>query len=170
MSHEPFITYLNDHLAGSVAALELLDHLVKVTKGTDREAFFLTLGRDIREDQDTLSQVLASIGGKESKARKAAAWVTEKIGEAKARLDDQGDGALRLLEALETLELGIHGKLALWRGLEAVADRLPRLRSFDLSQLQRRAEDQVQRVEAERLEVVRIAFDPDYVRTTASSR
>jgi len=36
---------LNDHLAVSVAALELVDHLVKITKSTDREDFFLALGQ-----------------------------------------------------------------------------------------------------------------------------
>lgn len=170
MRSELLSTYLNDHLAGSVAALELVDHLVKITKGTDREGFFLALGGEIQEDQHTLSQLLGGVGGKESKARKAAAWLTEKIGEAKLRLDDPGDGTLRLLEALETLELGIQGKLALWRGLAAVADRLPQLGSVHLSRLQHRAEDQIERVEAQRLEVVRVAFDPDHVRTTTADR
>jgi hypothetical protein len=170
MRSELLSTYLNDHLAGSVAALELVDHLVKITKGTDREGFFLTLGRDIQEDQHALSQLLGGVGGKESKARKAAAWLTEKIGEAKLRLDDPGDGTLRLLEALETLELGIQGKLALWRGLEEVADRVPELRSVDFPRLQRRAEDQIQQVEAQRMQVARMAFEPDDVRTAAPTR
>src|SRR5512145_2575288 len=104
MHSESLTTYLNDHLAGSVAALELLDHLVGITKGTEREEFLVALGGEIEEDQEILRQLLRALGRRESKTRKAAAWLTEKVGEAKLKLDDPGDGQLRLLEALETLE------------------------------------------------------------------
>ena len=167
MQTEPLTTYLNDHLAGSVAALELVEHLAGLTKGTPRERFFATLGQEIKQDQETLRQVLRGLGGKESKARQAAAWLTDKLGEVKLRLDDRGVGELRLLEALETLALGIQGKAALWRGLAAIADQIPPLRSLDLPRLGQRAEDQFQRVDAERLQVVRTAFDLDEAGTGA---
>lgn len=167
MQIELLTTYLNDHLAGSVAALELVDHLIKITKGSERERFFVGLGREIKEDQETLRHLLHELGGKESQARKAAAWLTEKLGQVKLRLDDPGSGQLLLLEALETLELGIQGKRVLWRGLEVVAKRVPQLGPLDLPRLQQRAEDQIQRVEAQRLQVAAIAFAPDDARTTA---
>lgn len=167
MPTESLITYLNDHLAGSVAALELVEHLVGLTKGTQRERFFLVLSQEIKQDQDTLRNLLQELGGAESKARQAAAWLTEKLGEVKLRLDDRGEGELRLLEALETLALGIQGKAALWRGLEVIADRMPPLRSLDLPRLQQRAEDQFQQVDAERLRVARTAFALDEAHTAA---
>jgi len=37
MAVEILARYLNDHLAGSVAARELLDHLRGLSKGTERE-------------------------------------------------------------------------------------------------------------------------------------
>lgn len=167
MQIETLTTYLNDHLAGSVAGLELAEHLAKITKGTQRERVFLALAVEIEEDQETLQQVLRQLGGKESGARKAAAWLTEKLGEVKLRLDDTGDGQLRLLEAIETLSLGIQGKLALWRGLEVIADSVPPLRSLDLSRLQERAENQFHRVEDQRLQVARTAFDSSEAGTAA---
>ncbi len=75
--------YLNDHLAGSVAALELLDHLREVSKGTVRERLFATLRSEIEADQKVLQELLRGLGRKESRVRKAAAWLTEKVGEAK---------------------------------------------------------------------------------------
>jgi hypothetical protein len=90
--------------------------------------------------------------------RKAAAWLTEKLGEAKLRLDDPGDGQLRVLEAVETLGLGIQGKLALWRALAAVADRLPKLQRVDFARLEQRAIQQHQRVEGQRLQAARLAL------------
>jgi hypothetical protein len=151
-------TYLNDHLAGSVAAVELLDHLRGLSKDTGRERLFAGLQSEIKEDQQVLKELLTGLGETQSRVRKAAAWLTEKLGEAKLKLDDPGSGELRLLEALETLELGILGKLALWRALELAADRVPQIRSLDLGALQRRARDQQERVEAERLKVARAAF------------
>lgn len=98
--HRILATYLNDHLAGSVAAIELLDHLRERSKGTERERLFSSLQSEIEEDQKVL-KVLRGVGGKESRVRKAAAWLTEKVGEAKLKLADSGGGELKLLEALE---------------------------------------------------------------------
>jgi hypothetical protein len=148
--------YLNDHLAGSVAAIELLDHLVELYRGTERERLFSSLRSAVEEDRRVLQSVLEEVGGKESRVRKAAAWLTEKLGQAKFRLDDPGD--LRVLETLETLGLGIQGKLALWRALATAAGRVPQLRALDLASLQRRAVEQYDRVEAERLEAARLAL------------
>src|SRR5215208_748039 len=115
LNRDILATYLNDHLAGSVAALELVDRLQRLSQGADRQALFLSLRQEIEEDQQIVKLLLRNMGGKESKIRKAAAWLTEKMAEAKLELDDSGNGQLRLLEALETLGLGIQGKLGLWR-------------------------------------------------------
>jgi hypothetical protein len=158
VSHPILTTYLNDHLAGSVAAIELLDHLREASKGTARENVLASLRSDIEEDQGVLQELLSDIGGKESRVRKATAWVAEKLGEVKLNFDDPGSGELPLLEILEWLALGIQGKLALWRALEAARDCVPQLRSIDLPTLERRALEQHDRVEAERLRVARMAL------------
>jgi hypothetical protein len=160
MSNQTLTTYLNDHLAGSVIALELLEHLAALHRGSEREKLFLTLHNEVEQDQKVLQQLLEGLGAKESRVRKAAAWLTEKLGRAKLRLDDPGSGELQVLEALETLGLGILGKLALWRGLSLAADGVPQLRTLDFARLERRALDQHGLVEAERLEAARLALNP----------
>ena len=158
MNRDTLATYLNDHLAGSVAALELLDRLCRLSSGMDRQELFVSLRKEIEEDQQVVKLLLRTLGGKESKMRKAAAWLTEKVGEAKLALDDSGNGQLRLLEALEALGLGIQGKAALWRALRAASTQALEIGSLDLAQLERRADDQFERVDAERLRVARVAF------------
>jgi hypothetical protein len=158
MSSKTLRTYLNDHLAGSVAALELLDHLADLHPDPDRKRFFTGLRAEVEEDQKVLQLLLEKVGGKESTVRKAAAWLTEKIGQAKLQLDDLGDGQLRALEAIEALGLGIQGKLALWRALAAVADRVPQLHGVDLGRLEQRAVQQHERVEARRIQTARVAL------------
>jgi len=151
------VTYLNDHIAGSVAALELLDHLIARREAADRQ-LLATLRSQIQEDQQVLIQLLQDLGGKESAVRKAAAWLTEKLGQVKLQIDDSGSGELRTLEALETLALGIQGKLALWRSLASVRDLIPQLGSLDYSRLQSRAIDQFNQVDRLRLQAARRAL------------
>jgi hypothetical protein len=153
MSAEALRTYLNDHLAGSVAAVELLDHLASIHKGSEREQFFLSIRQEVEENQTILRELLRDVGGKESRVRKAAAWLTEKLGEVKLQLDDPKNGDLRRLEALETLSLGIQGQMALWRALQAAADRLPQARRLDFADLQRRAQGLHDRVDGLRLQL-----------------
>ena len=147
-------TYLNDHVAGSVLALELLNHLIDLPEAPDRK-LLTQLRIEIQEDQEVLRQLLRSVGAKESTARKAAAWLTEKLGRAKLRIDESGSGELRMLEGLETLALGIQGKLALWRSLAALGDAVPPLKTLDLARLQSRALEQFERVDRLRLDAVR---------------
>lgn len=159
MPSSPLTTYLNDHLAGSAAALELLDHLLERDPGSGRDEL-ARIRVEIEEDQQTLQRILSDMGGKESPIRKAAAWFTEKLGQVKIGLDDKGSGELRVLEALEALGLGIQGKLMLWRALEAVKGSVPSLGGIDPQQLQQRAERQFRRVEELRLRAARVALLP----------
>jgi hypothetical protein len=158
MSAKTLKTYLNDHLAGSVSALELLDHLAELHSDPDRKRLFTRLRGEVEEDQRVLQQLIDKVGGRESAVRKAAAWLAEKLGEAKLHLDDAGDGQLRVLEAIETLGLGIQGKLALWRALRAVADRVAQLQDVDFARLEQRAIQQHQQVETQRLQTARVAL------------
>ena len=158
MGAEVLTTYLNDHLAGSVVALELLEHLAQSSKEREEKVFFQRLAAEIGEDKDDLRKLLHSLGAKESKTRKVAAWLTEKLAEAKLKLEDPGTGDLRLLEALETLALGIQGKQSLWRALGTITERVDQIRQLDLDRLQRRAQGQYEAVETRRLEAARRAL------------
>jgi hypothetical protein len=151
-------TYINDHLAGSVAALELLDDLIAHPAAPDEPAFFIELRDQIVADQDVLRALLRELDSSESAVRKAAGWLVEKVTNLKLRWDDPGHGALRRFEALEGLALGILGKLSLWRALAAVASLEPALRRLDLAQLARQAESQHAAVEARRLAAAMAAF------------
>jgi hypothetical protein len=158
LSHEGLIIYLNDHLAGSVAALELLDHLIRVQPGTAGARTLAVLRTEVEEDQQTLQSLLREVGGKESRVRRGAAWLAEKLGQAKLRLDDPGRGELQTLEALETLALGIQGKSALWRALAVASVHLPQVRHRDFAALEERAQNQFQRVDSLRLQAAPAAL------------
>jgi hypothetical protein len=161
MSKEELTIYLNDHLAGSVGALELVDHLIETYKGKSLEQFFKDLRSEINADQDTLQDLIEKLGKKESAVRKAGAWVAEKLSRAKIRLSDSEKGQMGLLHALEALVLGITGKRGLWTALAAAADNVPQLRELDYVRLEKRAAEQCDCIEAKRLEVAREIFNSD---------
>jgi hypothetical protein len=158
MANEHLATYLNDHLAGSVVALELLEHLVSSYAGTRLESFFKNLTAEITADREKLEGLMSQLEITESRPRKASAWLTEKVTALKLLLDDPADGDLRLFESLEALSLGIEGKRGLWLALAAVAERSPQMRVLDYPKLIRRAEEQRSKVEEKRIETAKRAL------------
>ncbi len=158
MTNESLTTYLNDHLAGSVVALELLDHLEEDDAGTARASMLADVHTDIEADRQELEAFMAQLGIAVSEPRKATGWLVEKLSEIKLHLDDAGDGALRRLEALETVSLGIAGKQALWDAMAAAAKEAPELGGLDYARLGRRAETQREVVERLRLRAAQEAF------------
>jgi hypothetical protein len=158
MASQHVATYLNDHLAGSVVALELLEHLQKAHARTPVEGFAAALWADIKSDQEELKGLIAKLDAGTSVMRRAAAWLSEKATELKLKADDPGDGALRLLESLEAVSLGIEGKRNLWLALEAASAANPALRGVDYQRLRQRAEDQRSRAESARLDAAREAL------------
>ena len=148
-------SYLNDHLAGSVAAIKLLDHLIDDHKENRLEKFFADLREDVHADQEVLQNLMRKLDLEQSSVRKAGAWIAETIGQAKIALSGDNVG---LLQAMEALALGVTGKKLLWRALRTVEAELSQLQGIDLSRLEQRAADQFERVEKERLHLSREAF------------
>ncbi len=159
MSINNLTTYLNDHLAGSVMALELIKRAAKPSAGTPLARSLEQLHGEIEEDQTVVRDLLRRLDVSENPVKKAAAWIAEKAGRVKIDASDTSD-ALGRLEALETLKLGIVGKLALLVALEQVAAEIPALAGLDFPALQRRAQDQHDRVEVWRIEAAREALSP----------
>jgi hypothetical protein len=155
-------SYLNDHLAGSVSALELLDHWAHLHKGKSLGLFFSELHAEIRADQSTLRDVMRTFGIEESNVRKAGAWVAEKAGRARLMIAGDEPGSLGLVLTLEGLIMGVTAKKLMWRALAQA--KLPEVNGCNFKQLQQRAEQQIERIEGERIRAAQHAF----ARATAS--
>lgn len=154
----PLSTYLHDHLAGSVAALDLLGSLEAGHAGGELGAFFATLTAEVRDDQKELKALIGRLGFTRSPVRQAVGWAAAKAARLKLAISDPAGGPLRRLEAVEALAVGIHGKGCLWRALDAAAASNPALSRLDYEQLEGRAAEQRERVERVRLEAARAAL------------
>jgi hypothetical protein len=106
--------YLNDHLAGSTTAINLLQHLERTRRGKDMHWFLVTLRGDVVADRVSLEGVMERAQIKKHRHRTATAWLIEKLTRLKLRAGNNGDGALQFLEGLELVEVGIEGKQQLW--------------------------------------------------------
>jgi|SRR5215831_1998058 len=149
-------SYLNDHLAGSISAFELIAHWAEAHKGEPLGRFFVEIEREIKADQDKLRDVMCILGVEESKVRQAGAWAAEKVGRARLIIAGDEPRSLGLVLTLEGLVMGVTGKKLLW-GTLATA-KLSRLKGYDFGQFQRRAKQQVERIEAERTSTIHQAF------------
>ena len=150
--------YLQDHYAGAVAAIEMLEHLIKTHAGKPLERFFRKLCADIRLDRRQLRNVMTVLGFQESTVRDTGAWMAEKLARTKLGFSNGKTVGLRLVESLEILQLGITGKRLLWRAMSAAIKSSPVLQQSDFTALERRAMKQLERVEAKRLEAARATF------------
>ncbi|HEY9505651.1 MAG TPA: hypothetical protein VIQ27_06750 [Gemmatimonadales bacterium] len=151
MSREALQTYLNDHLAGSVMAVQMAERTIRENEGGSIAVRLSRVLEEIREDQAVLKGLIERVGAGESPVKKAGAWLAEKAGRLKLGGTDE-PGELSRLEVLEILTMGIHGKQALWRTLRVAAPGHEGLRGLDYDLLEHRAIRQHEAVEAMRLE------------------
>jgi hypothetical protein len=155
---EALDVYLNDHLAGSAAAVDLVERIRASNEGTALAAHLEGLRLEIEQDRDILGEVMTRLGVVRSTPKQLAGKVMETL--SRFRLSERITGSAdvtRLLE-LETLSLGIEGKLLLWRSLSEAAGARPELAEFDLPALAAGAVSQRAGVEPFRLEAAAAAL------------
>jgi hypothetical protein len=156
---DPLTTYLQDHLAGSIQAIELLKAIREHQAGESLGEFAAHLLVEIESDRDVLATLVESLGGSVGGPKEWSAWIAEKVSRLKLKHGSGDD--LGTFEALEFLVLGIHGKWALWRALTVVAVSDSRLDGANFGELTTRAESQHARVDAQRLARARGALCPE---------
>jgi hypothetical protein len=154
---DPLATYLQDHMAGAMMGVEILEALRDQHSGEPLGRFAADLLVEVEADRDVLQRILDRVGGS-SLIKEATAWVGEKI--SRLKLSRQAGGELGTFEALEALALGILGKRSLWMALITVAAQDDRIDTPDLEQLVTRSQSQYERVEERRLLAARAALTP----------
>jgi hypothetical protein len=153
-------TYLNDHLAGSVLAIETIVHCRDHNAPVSLKPALEALRIEIEEDRTVLKELIERVEAKQAIAKKAVAWLAEKASRVKVGgfSNEPEQVAFLRLQQLDLLYTGVSGKLALWKALEAVAANDARISLIDLESLTRRAESQLRRIEEYRIEAAREAF------------
>ena len=101
------------------------------------------------------------MGTSKNPVKQASGWLAEKASRVKFSGAVSGEPDHGAFMALESLTLGVEGKMALWKALKEVADQYPPLASMNLDELIDRAEAQHSALEPERLAAARRALEND---------
>lgn len=150
-------TYLNDHLGGATAGVELVRRAARENEGSELGAFLSDLAAQIEADREALKAIMGELDVKADRAKVAGGWAAEKVGRLKPNAQLRGYSPLSPLVELEGLLVGIQGKLGLWRALAEIADALG-LDRVRLQELAAGAEIQQADVERHRIDVARRAL------------
>jgi hypothetical protein len=150
--------YLNDHLAGATVGIELARRTCSNNEGTDLGAFLVALIAEIESDREDLKALMEALGCRKDVVKQAGGWVAEKVGRLKLNGQLTGYSDLSRLEELEGLCLGVEGKLSLWKSLKQIENHDPRLVTFDLERLIKRAQQQREELEEHRIQAAEQAF------------
>src|SRR5918996_252861 len=98
--------YLQDHLAGSVAALELVERAARANAGNELGSFLTDLHGEISADKETLLATMRTLGVDPSRVKNAVAWTAEKAARLKANGGLLRYSPLSRVHELEALEAG----------------------------------------------------------------
>jgi hypothetical protein len=109
---DPLATYLENHLAGAAAAIDVLGAIRDQHAGELLGQFAIGMLAEVEADNAVLKSLAAKTGGGSSSLKGVSAWVAEKV--SRLKLKRGASDGLGTFEALEFLALGIQGKLALW--------------------------------------------------------
>ena len=150
--------YLQDHLAGSTAGLELARRTRGANEGTEYGPPLAKIADEIEADRRMLQGIMEDLGFGGDRLKIAGAWALEKAGRLKLNGELTSYSPLSRLVELEGLLTGITGKKGLWVSLLELAPSEPRLDADVLGRLRDRAEEQRTTVEELREKAAREAF------------
>jgi hypothetical protein len=148
MAYSALDTYINDHLAGATAGTNLAKIAAEEHQTDEHGPFFSEIYAEIQADFDTLQGLASALGVEESASKSALAEIGSKMMAPKFTAGD--DDELNAFVTLETLSIGVEGKVCMWKALRTVAGDYAGFEQFDVDELLARAEAQREKIEAQR--------------------
>src|SRR4051812_10684420 len=148
MAYSALDTYINDHIAGATAGTNLAKIAAEEHQTDEHGPFFSEIYAEIQADFDTLQELASALGVEESASKSALAEIGSKGMAPKFTAGD--DDELNAFVTLETLSIGVEGKVCMWKALRTVAGDYSAFEQFDVDELLARAEAQREKLEAQR--------------------
>jgi hypothetical protein len=156
MAYSGLDTYLNDHIAGATAGTNLAKMAAEEHQTDEHGPFFSEIYAEIQADFETLQQLASALGVEESAAKSALAEVGSKMMGPKFTAGD--DDELNAFVTIETLSIGVEGKVCMWKALKTVESEYPAFGDYDLDELLARATSQREKLEAQRQKMAPLAL------------
>ncbi len=148
MAYSALDTYLNDHIAGATAGTNLAKMASEEHQTDEHGPFFSEIYSEIKADYETLQALATALGVDQSASKAALAEVGSKLMGPKFTSGD--DDELNAFITLETLSIGVEGKVCMWKALKTVEADYPEFEQFDIDDLLARAQSQREKLETQR--------------------
>jgi hypothetical protein len=150
--------YLNDHVTGATAGVELFERSASARRGTSVGEQLARLAEEVAQDRRTYLALMEGLGVEVQRSKLALAWVGEKLTRLKGNGRLVRRSPLSDLVELEALYLAVRGKEAGWHSLRIVAEQDDRLDPAQLDELIAGAGRQIAVLERLRRDEVRRLF------------
>lgn len=150
--------YLNDHLAGATAGVELARRTLRENRGNPVGQYYETFVPELEEDRATIEAILLALGQPQNLVKQGIGWAVEKLGRLKLNGRFVRYSPLSRMIELEGLCIGSEGRLSMWRSLRSLANKDARLGRFNFEALIARAEQQLRTLERLRQQASDEAF------------
>lgn len=150
--------YLNDHLAGSTAGVQLVRRLARSLRGTPLEESLAGLAEEIAADREDLIAIMDELDVPIRRYKLYTAAAAELAGRLKFNGHVLTRSPLSTVVELEMLRLGVEGKASGWRTLRAVGAARGRPDTDRLDHLIDRATSQAALVETLRIRAAARVF------------
>ncbi len=155
MAHKALDNYLNDHLGGAMLGTDLAEQIRDRGEGTSLGELMERVAPEIEQDRQSLIDLMEQLDVSKNAVKQASAWLAEKASRVKFGGATSGEPDFGLFMAVETLTLGVEGKLSMWKALKEVRADHPALAATDLDNLIARAQSQHDALEVERIAAAR---------------
>ena len=155
MANSALDTYLNDHLAGATAGTNLAKMAAEEHRSDEHGAFFGELASEISADYETLQRLVEALAVDESASKTALAEIGSKM---MAPKFTGGDDELNAFVTLETLSIGVEGKICMWKALKTIESDYPALRGVRHRRAAQARNLPAQRIEDQRLKMAPLAL------------
>ncbi|MET9604828.1 hypothetical protein ABZZ17_07135 [Streptomyces sp. NPDC006512] len=159
--------YLNDHLTGSNAGVELIRRIARQHRGTRVSPELERLAREIAEDRESLREIMTALDVPLMYGRAALGWAAEKAGRLKFNGTVVKRSPLSDVIELEAMRMGVEGKADCWRSLQGVATSDARVDRASVDRLLERAERQAGTLQSMRTAAADSRFAPAGPRAAA---
>ena len=108
------VIYLNDHLAGATAGVELAHRMAQEHRGSAYGETLESLRKEISQDRQALVRILADLDVPVRRYKTYGAWLGEKAGRMKPNGRLLRRSGLALLVELEAMRLGRRRASCIW--------------------------------------------------------
>jgi hypothetical protein len=150
--------YLNDHLAGATACVELAQRAAAGSHDVRVSEPLAKFAAEAAQDRAALLDAMNALGVRVRQYKMYAARLGEKAGRLKPNGHLAGRSPLSTLEEVEALQMSVTGMTAGWRTLRALAEHDRRLDRAQLDQLIATADRQSHVLEELRLRAAAAVF------------